>query len=128
MSGFSTGYANRYLNYARGTAPATAPTALYVALYNGDPGDDGAGGTDITTTIAAARVVATFGAPASKAIANDAVVDFGAALADAHATHFGVWDATTAGNFIGGAALTTAHDITTGAPVQFDVGTLTIGF
>lgn len=128
MSGFSTYSAGQFLGFLKGSATDTPPTDLFVALYDGDPGDAGLGGTDITSTVSAGRAAVTFGSITSKAMSNDATVDFGNALADADCSHFGVWDDDTAGNFLGGAPLVAERSITTDNPVEFDEGTLTIGF
>ena len=128
MSGFSNYSATQFLGYVKGSAPATAPTAVYCSLHNGDPGDDGTGGTEVTTTISSGnRIAITFGAVTAKAIANSATVDFGTAAAAGTVDYFGVWDAATGGNFIGGAALATARTVAIGNPISFDVGALTVG-
>jgi hypothetical protein len=121
--------ANKILNWIKGTAFGTAPTAIYVALYSSDPGVDGTGGTDVTTTIrTAGRVAVTFGAVASRAIANSADVDFGTAAGGATVSHFGLWDASTAGNCIGTSPLTASKTVATGDAVSFPTGSLTMDF
>lgn len=99
----------------------------FVALYDGDPGDAGTGGTDVTTTInAAGRVAASFGTPASRAVTIDAEVSFGNAAGAADVSHFGIWDAASGGNFLGGGALTVPRAVSGGDPVAFLIGDLTI--
>lgn len=127
MSGLSTYLAGAYLNWIKGVAMPAAPAAVYVALYDGDPTDAGTGGTDVTLTIdSTGRKAATFGAISAKAISNSADVDFGTADAAANVTHFAVWDAATAGNMIGSAALTAARAVALGDPCKFLVGDLDI--
>lgn len=126
MSGLSTSFAQSVLNLLRGTN-ITAPTGVYVALYNGDPGDAGVSGTDVTTQVrAAGRVEATFAAPSGKTIANDAEVAYGPSDSSVNITHFGLWDAQSAGNFLGGYSLQTARSIVAGDPVSFQVGDLSV--
>lgn len=127
MSGLSTYLAGAILGWIKSTAFPADPAAVYVSLHDGDPGDAGTAGTDVTTTInAGGRVAVTFGAVAAKAITNDADVDFGTADGPADVDYFGVWDASSAGNFLGGGALVTPRSILTADPVKFPVGSLTI--
>lgn len=129
MSGHSTYLANAICNWLRGTAMPSAPAGVYVALFNGDPTDAGTGGTEVTTSVrVAGRVAATFGAPASKAIANTAIVDFGnAAGAVASVTHFAIFDAASGGNMLGSNALNSGGGaISAGVAVNFAIGALTV--
>ncbi len=99
----------------------------FVALYDGDPGDDGTGGTYVTSTInVAGRVSASFGSPALRAVANDAEISFGNAAGAANVSYFGVWDASSGGNFLGGGALAVPRSVAGGDPVAFLIGDLTI--
>jgi hypothetical protein len=126
MSGNSTYLGNAVLNWVRGTAMPTAPSAVYVGLFNGDPTDSGSGGTEVTTTIrVAGRVAATFGAASGKSISNTALVDYGTAAGGATITHFGVFDAASAGNMLGSNALSSGSGaVTTSTPVNFAIGAL----
>lgn len=126
MAGFSDYLEDKVLNWLRGTSMGAAPAALYVGLFSAAPNDAG-GGTEVTTTIrVAGRVVATFGAPVSGVMANNAIVDFGAAAGDAIVTHFAIFDAASAGNQLGWAAVTTPLTITAGINVSFASGLLTV--
>jgi hypothetical protein len=126
MSGNSTYLGNAILNWVKGSAMPTAPTTVYVGLFNGDPTDSGSGGTEVTTTIrVAGRVAVTFGTVASKAMAINAIVNFGAAAAGATVTHFGVFDAASAGNMLGSNAVSGGGTISAGASVSFASGALT---
>jgi hypothetical protein len=132
MSGHSTYLANAHLNWLKGTAMPTAPAALYVALFNGDPTDAGTGGTEVTTTIRTAGRVsvapAGWSAISAKAITNTGVVDFGNAAGAATVTHFGVFDAVSAGNMLGSAALSSGSgSISAGTATNFAIGALTWG-
>src|SRR6478735_6639217 len=106
MSGNSTYLGNAVLNWVKGSAMPTAPSSVYVGLFNGDPTDTGSGGTEVTTTIRpAGRVASTFGSVSSKSMANNATVNFGTASGSATVTHFGVFDASSAGNMLGSNAV-----------------------
>lgn len=126
MAGFSDYLEDAILNWLRGSAMPSAPAAVYVGLYSAAPTDAG-GGTEVTTTIrAAGRVAATFGAPSGGVIANTGIVDFGDADGGATVTHFGIFDAASAGNLLAWAALTQSQTISTGNLVSFAVSALTI--
>lgn len=128
MSGFSNYSAAQFLGFIKGSATDTPPAAVYCSLHNGDPGDDGISGTEVTATISSGnRIVITFDAVAAKAITNSAAVDFGTAIAAGTVDYFGVWDAATGGNFIGGAALATTRTIAIGDPISFGIGALSVG-
>ena len=101
-----------------------SPSNVYVALFNGDPSS---GGTEVTLTIAAARLTATFAAPISGVITNSADTDFGPALAGATITHFAIYDASSGGNMLTyGALLGGTQVISTSNPVKFASGDLSI--
>lgn len=126
MSGLSTYLAGAVLAWIKSTAMPADPAAVYVGLFDGDPTDAGSGGTEVTADITgAARIAVTFGAVTAKAMANNADVDFGTSDADVDVTHFGLFDADTAGNMLGSAALDTPRTIVTGDPVKFATGDFT---
>lgn len=125
MAGFSDYLENAILNHLRGVAYAV-PAGLYVALYSAAPTDAG-GGTEVTTTIrVAGRVAATLGAASGGSMANSAAVDFGTSAGSASVTHFGIFDAASAGNLLAWAAVTTPLSITAGINVSFAIGALTV--
>lgn len=133
MSGKSNYLEDKVLGWAlKGVAMGTAPVAVYVGLFNGDPLDTGAGGTEVTTTIrAAGRVAATFGAittaAGANAVANDAEVDFGDADAGATITHFAIFDAASSGNMLYSNALAGGSTVIgAGTTVKFAIGDLDI--
>lgn len=119
--------AGQILGWINGSNMASAPAHVYVSIHDGDPGDAGTAGTDITVSVhAAGRVEADFGSVTAKAITNSAAVDFGSSGADEHCDYFGMWDAQSAGHFLGRGALSSARDILTGGEVQFEIGDLTV--
>ena len=127
MSGNSTYFGALVEGWVKGTQMPTPPAAVYVALFNGDPTDAGTGGTEVTTTIrTSGRVAETFGAISGKTMANNAVVNFGAAAGTAAITHFAVFDAVSGGNMLGSNALTSgAGTVGAGTTVSFAAGALT---
>jgi hypothetical protein len=128
MSGNSTYLGNAVLNWVKGSAMPTAPSSVYVGLFNGDPTDSGSGGTEVTTTIRpAGRVAVTFGSVSAKSMSNSAIVNFGTAAGATTVTHFGVFDASSAGNMLGSNAVTGGGSVGGGAAVSFASGALTWG-
>jgi len=90
---------NKIARWLAGNAMPTEPSDLYVALFDGDPRS---GGTEVTTTVAAARLPISFAALAENdtdnVLTSDADVDFGAALAAADIDWVAIFDASTSGN------------------------------
>ena len=110
----------RATNYA-------APTTVYVGLHTADPTDAGSGAE--VTGGAYARQAVTFGAPTDGAGSNSAAVTFPQATANwGTITHFGIWDAATAGNLLLHGALTASKTVNTGDVFTFPVGQLTVTF
>lgn len=132
MSDASDYLETQILNWLKGTTFPSAPASVYVGLFSSDPTDTGSAGTEVTTTIrAAGRVAVSFGANSgtgdgATSIANDALVDFGNAAAGASVTHYGIFDAASAGNILVSNSLVSAKTVGTGDPVSFAIGTITI--
>jgi hypothetical protein len=113
-------------------APFTAPTTWYVGLFTAAPSDAG-GGTEVSggsyTRVAVANASAQWDATAAGngTTANTNAITFPAPTADwGQATHFGLFDAATAGNLCIWAALTTAKTINNGdAAPSYAAGALT---
>ncbi|UXS01615.1 phage tail fiber protein [Agrobacterium tumefaciens] len=127
MAGFSDYLEAAVAAWVNGTAMPTAPANRYVALFNGDPTDPGSGGAEVTTTIrVAGRVVGTFGRTGGVLTLN-ADADFGAAAAAATVSHFGVYDAASAGNLLMYGPLTGgAQSVGAGTNVKFANGALVL--
>jgi hypothetical protein len=135
MAGFSDYLEAAVLNHIFRTSTLAKPTNVYVSLHSADPGDTGT--SELVSSGSYARVAVTsadasWSAPAdsgtSKQIANAASVTFPTPTIDwGTITHFGLWDAPTNGNFLGGGALGTSRAVLSGdvAP-QFGIGALTV--
>ena len=107
------------------TDAATRPTTWYVALFTSDPTDTGAAGTEVTGG-SYARTAVTFSVTGDTA-SNTAGVEFPAATAAwGTITHIGVMDASTAGNMIVHAPLTTAKTIADGDVFRIPASSLDI--
>jgi hypothetical protein len=127
MSAASDYLENKVLDHFLGTASTTAPTNVYVALFTADP-TDADSGTEVTTSgTAYARQTATFSAASSGSTSNSADIEFSQATANyGTVTHFGIYDASTAGNLLFHGALTSSKTIETGDVFKIASGNLTI--
>ena len=101
----ATTLANNWLNMLRATA-FTAPAATYIKLHTADPGAAGATAASAVTT----RASATFSAASAGAIALSNSPSFTMTTTET-ITHISVWDASSAGNFLWSAALTTSKSV-----------------
>lgn len=101
----ATTLANNWLNMLRAVA-FTAPAATYIKLHTADPGVAGTTAPSAVTT----RSLATFSAASGGAIALSNSPTFTMTATEV-ITHISVWDASTAGNFLWSAALTTSKSV-----------------
>lgn len=119
----------------RGTA-FPLPSGTYISLHTADPGDTGA--NEVSTGAwpayvrrhaeAGGSIGSGWGAPSGGVSANTNQIVFPGqnGVSDVVVTHFAVWDASTSGNCLVGAALTTSRTLATGDVLVFDVGSLTV--
>lgn len=122
------------LNHFRGTAYPAVATNYYISLHSADPGLTGA--SELTgnayARVAVSPVAGSWTAPATngavREISNTATIVFPTATTAnwAAATHFGVNDAATAGNFLRGAALTASKTVAVGDHAEFAAGALVL--
>jgi hypothetical protein len=104
----------------------TAPSTLYLALFTSNPADD-ASGTEVSTSgTAYARQSVTFTVSGNTATTNAAVEYSTATASFGTVTHVAVYDASTAGNMIAYAALTSSKTIDTGDVFRVPSGDLSI--
>lgn len=110
---------------------STRPTTWFVSLHTADPGETGLNEvTNPGIDTAYARVTATFVVTATPGqVKNSVTVTFPAAAAVAAnytVTHFGIWSAVTAGDFLGGASLDVAKVVEDGTALSFAINDLVI--
>jgi len=104
----------------------TAPSTLYLALHTATPGEDGSGTEVSTSGTAYARQTVAFTVSGNTATTSGAV-EYPTATANfGTVTHVGIWDASTAGNLIAYAALTSSKSIETGDVFRVPAGDLDI--
>lgn len=129
MAGFSQFLQQSLLDHVLKTTPYSVPANIYVALYTAAPSDIG-GGTEVTGGSYARKLHNTWnaGTAASPSVAdNNGAVTFDTATADwGTVTHFALFDAIVAGNFLGWDPLTASKDIDNGDTAEFADGELDV--
>jgi hypothetical protein len=123
---FSNTFETHVLNYVFTATSVTRPTAWYLALFTSDPAED-ASGTEVSTSgTAYARQSAAFTVSGNTA-SNSAAIEFPTATASyGTVSHVGVFDASTSGNLIAYAALSSSKAIDTGDVFRVPSGDLDI--
>ena len=123
---FSDTFETHVLNYVFTATSLTRPTAWYLALFTSNPADD-ASGTEVSTSgTAYARQSAAFTVSGDTA-SNNAAIEFPTATASVGTvSHVAVFDASTGGNMIAYAALSSSKAIDTGDVFRVPSGDLDI--
>jgi hypothetical protein len=113
---------NSLLNaLCRNTSYANA--SVWVKLHTGDPGAAGTANAAGETT----RQQSTFGSVASGgAISNTAAVAWTSVSTSETYTHASLWSASTAGTFLGSAALTQSKTVNSGDNFSVPIGDLDV--
>jgi hypothetical protein len=121
----------RTLDNLFGAVTAVPAATYYLSLHTASPGQ--AGASEIASANAYARVAVTnnstnfpnsTGSPATKS--NGVPITFPVPTGSwGTASYFGIWDASTGGNFVGGNILTTPYAIGLNNNVSFAAGALT---
>ena len=122
---FVNAFETTVLQWSLTTDSVTRPTTWYVGLFTSDPTDTGAAGTEVSGG-SYARTAVTFSVTGDTA-SNTAAVEFPAATATwGSVTHIGIHDASTGGNMLVHAALSTAQTIARGDVFRIPTGDLDI--
>lgn len=125
MSALSDYLENELLDHILSVGSYTMPTNVYVGLSLASFNDDNSG-TEITGNNYA-RVVASFGVAASGTTSNSSAIEFAAATGSwGSVSHFGIFDAASAGNLLIHGAFTTAKTIASGDILKIPTGDLDI--
>lgn len=128
MSSFSNYAENLVLNWLLTTNSATRPTAWYVALFTAAPSDTG-GGTEVSGSAYVRTATGTITVSGTATTAtNAAAIEFAAASGGnwGTITHAAIFDASTGGNMLAWAALTTSRTINDGDVFRIPAGSLTV--
>jgi len=121
---FSNYLETKVLDHVFGGTAYTAPSTLYVALFTSDP-SDGDSGTEVSGGGYTRQTVTftTTGATTS----NDSAVEYATATANyGTVSHIGIYDASSAGNLLAHASLTSSKTIETGDVFRIPAGDLDI--
>jgi len=123
---FSNTFETHVLNYVFTATSVTRPTAWYLALFTSDPAED-ASGTEVSTSgTAYARQSASFTVSGNTA-SNSAAIEFPTATASyGTVSHVGVFTASSGGDLIAYAALSSSKAIDTGDVFRVPSGDLDI--
>ena len=127
MAGFSDYLEDKVLKHVFGGSAYSAPSTLYVALYTVAPTDTG-GGTEVsgggyTRKTAAFTVSGTNPTQAS----NTAAIEYPTATANyGPVVAVGIFDASSSGNLMAYANLTSSKVVSTGDEFRFNAGDLDI--
>ena len=123
---FSNHLETEILDHVFGGNAYTAPGTLYLALHTANPDEDGSGAEVSTSGTAYARQTVAFTVSGNTATTS-AAVEYATATANfGTVSHVGVWDASTAGNLLAYAALTSSKVIETGDVFRVPAGDLDI--
>jgi hypothetical protein len=127
MAGFSDYLEDKVLDHVFGGSAYTAPSTLYVALYTVAPSDTG-GGTEVSGG-AYARQTAAFSVSGTNptTASNTAAIEYPTATADyGTVVAVGVFDASSSGNLLAYANLSTSKVVSSGDIFRFNTGDLDI--
>lgn len=122
---FSDFAENKLLDHMSGKTSYTMPS-VWVGLYTAAPSDAG-GGTEVSGGSYARKstVGADWAAAASGSTSNATIITFVTASGSwGTVTHFGLFDAASAGNLLEWAALTTSKTVGSGDIASFPIGNL----
>ena len=123
---FSNFLETEILDHVFGAAAYTAPGTMHLALFTSNPDED-ASGTEVTTSgTAYARQTVAFTVSGNTASNTGAVEYPTATAAFGTVSHVGVMDASTSGNLMAYAALTSSKTISTGDVFRVPAGDLDI--
>jgi|SRR5215207_3970046 len=112
---------NAFLD-AIGNATAYSEPGLYVKLHIGAPGAAGTANPAANTT----RVLASFATAAAGSMTTDTDTLWATVPNAETYSHISLWDASTAGNFVGEQALTASKTVAVGDNFRIPAGSLTI--
>lgn len=131
MAGSKSNYLeNAILDHVLGGGDYTRPGTVYVALFTVAPSDAG-GGTEVTggsyARAAVTNNATNWPAAAGGSKANGTAITFTTATANwGTCVAFGIFDASSGGNLLFWADLTTSKAINNGDTARFDSGQVTI--
>jgi hypothetical protein len=121
---------NAILDHILAGPDYTRPATVHVSLHSADPTDAGSGAElsgGSYARVAVTNNATNWPAAASGAKANGVAVAFPTATADwTAATHFAIWDASSAGNMLYHGALTASKTVQNGDTLTIPIGDIDI--
>ena len=121
---FSNYLETKVLDHVFGGTSYTAPSTLYLSLHTANPDEDGSGAE--VSGGGYVRQTITF-TTSGNTTSSSAAVEFPTATANyGPVTHVGVYDASSSGNLLAYAALTSSKTIETGDVFRVPTGDLDI--
>lgn len=121
---FTNDLETRVLQWALTAGSPTRPTAWYVGLFTAAPGEAG-GGTELSGGAYAREAVSM--TVSGNTASNGDAIEWAPATTDwGTITHVAIFDASTSGNMLVYAELTTAKAISTGDILRIPLGELDI--
>ena len=127
MAGFTNFSEDLVLDWLLTNGSATRPIAWYVALYTVAPGEAG-GGTEVSGgSYARTAVTFTVSGTAPTTASNSAAVEFPTATGSwGTVVAAGIFDASTSGNLLAFANLTTSKTVDSGDVLRFNTGEIDV--
>jgi len=129
---FSDYLENKVLDHVFRNTAYSAATTIYIALFTSAQNDAGSSGTEISTSgtgyaRASVSPATGFSSASGGSLLNSGTISFTTASASwGTITHFGIYDALTAGNLLAHGQLTTSKTVGSGDTVSFAAGALQI--
>lgn len=123
MAAKSTYLEDKIINFVLRNVAYTAPTTVYLALYTSSP-TAADSGTEVTGG-SYARQSVTFSASSSGSTSNSGTITF-SGMPAATVTHFGIRDASTAGNLLYWGPLTASKTTSSGDTLTVSASGLTV--
>jgi hypothetical protein len=125
MAAISTYLANKLLDHTLKNTAYTPPATVYIGLYTSNPDNDNSGSEATGNNYS--RTAMAFASASTKATSNSAIVTSAVASGSwGTISHFGILDASTAGNLLYYGAFTASKAITTGESAYFAIGEIDI--
>jgi hypothetical protein len=130
MAGKTDYLENKILDHVLRNTSYTSPTTVYVALFTAAPNDAYTSGSPNGTEVSGnnyARTSVAFSAASGGATANSADITFPVPSGSwGTVTHFGLFDASTAGNLLYWDVLTASQAVASGNTVKFPAGDIDV--
>jgi|TARA_Y100001937_G_scaffold127158_1_gene198480 hypothetical protein len=126
MSGFTDYLEDALLKHVFTNTAYTSPTTVYAALFTVAPSDTG-GGTEVSGGAYARQSMAFSVSGTGTLATNSAAVEYPTATADyGTVVAVGIFDASTSGNLLAYANLTTSKTVSSGDVFRFNAGDVDI--